>query len=34
MKSDLEIAQVAKMKKIQTVAKSIGLKNDESRNQQ
>jgi formate--tetrahydrofolate ligase len=29
MKSDLEIAQVAKMKKIQTVAKSIGLKNDE-----
>jgi len=29
MKSDLEIAQVAKMKKIQTVAKSIGLKNSE-----
>lgn len=29
MKTDLEIAQVAKMKKIQTVAKNIGLKNNE-----
>lgn len=29
MKSDLEIAQVAKMKKIQTIAKNIGLKSNE-----